>query len=234
MAVSRHRLELARFLLHCGCNPHALDAKGQAPLQHHALKQDPVLKAGLLKHHKVSKCGLGCLSTKNDTFPAFDVEKGAIKVSEGGRSFAIECSIRSHFLSLVLYAAVVCGLLLLPLVVPFWAYFPLVAGVAYAYKTLSGQVASLKKRARHARGRIILTPLQALLGAEEKFPGLWLGSLLACLTFCFACMAYDANGDNGLDILGVDSIAEEPVGQPFHITNYPRHFIPLRTFSAPL
>ena len=79
-----------------------------------------------------------------------------------------------------------------------------------------------------------LTPLQALLGAEEKFPGLWLGSLLACLTFCFACMAYDANGDNGLDILGVDSIAEEPVGQPFHITNYPRHFIPLRTFSAPL
>lgn len=63
VAVSRHRLELARFLLQCGANPHAPDAKGKSSLQHHALQQDPVLKAGLLKHPKVKeqqKCSVIC------------------------------------------------------------------------------------------------------------------------------------------------------------------------------
>jgi ankyrin repeat protein len=76
VAVAHHRLELARFLLSCGASPHAPDAKGQTVLQLHALQQDPVLKAALYSHRGVSKCGLSCLSTKNDVFPSFDAEKG--------------------------------------------------------------------------------------------------------------------------------------------------------------
>jgi hypothetical protein len=131
-------------------------------------------------------------------------------VSAGGRSFAIENAIRSNFLFLSVYAAAVCGLLLLPIAVPFWAYFPLLGAAGYGYKLLSGQVTSLQQRAKHARGRILLTPLQQLLGAQEKFPGLWLGSLLACLVFCFACMSHDSSGADPLDLLGVDSLEREP------------------------
>lgn len=90
IAVSRHRLELSRFLLSCGCNPHAKDTKGVTPLQvsltsemwlsmhpltmcrlqHHALKQDPVLREGVAKHPKMSKCTLlRCGSTDKEDFP---------------------------------------------------------------------------------------------------------------------------------------------------------------------
>ena len=110
----------------------------------------------------------------------------------------------------MLYGAIVFGLLLLPLALPFWIYFPLLGIVGFVYKRFSDQVASLRRRAKHARGRIILTTFQEILGAEEKFPGLWLGSLLACLFFCFACMNYDRTGENSLNIVGVDSIDEEP------------------------
>jgi hypothetical protein len=143
-----------------------------------------------------------------------EIGEGGVALGKSGRSFAIECKIRSNFLYLGLYGLVICGFLLLPIVVPFWVYFPLMAAVAYGYKMLSGKVSSLKKRASHARGRIILDPFQEILGAQEKFPGLWLGSFLACVVFCFMCMAYDAADDEDKsrwDTVGVDSIEEEPI-----------------------
>jgi hypothetical protein len=138
---------------------------------------------------------------------------GGVKLSEAGRSFAIECNIRSRFLHLAVYAVVVCGLVLLPLAVPFYLYFPLVGVVAYFFKLASGKVSSLQKRALQARGRILLDPYQQLLGAQEMFPGFWLGFFLACLVFCFMCMAYDAADDADKaewNTVAVDSIEEEP------------------------
>lgn len=70
------------------------------------------------------------------------------------------------------------------------------------------------------RGRMVLTPLQELLGAQEKFPGLWLGSLIACLVYCIACIAHldtddDNYGDDGSDsdssFVGIDSATTEPL-----------------------
>ena len=81
LAVSRHRLEMAVFLLHCGANPYAEDAQGQCALQLHALRQDPALRAAVMRHPRVSRHGLSCLSTRDAiTFPTFDdVEKGTAR-----------------------------------------------------------------------------------------------------------------------------------------------------------
>lgn len=80
-AVAHHRLELACFLLHCGASPWVKDAQGKSALQLHSLQQDPVLKAGLLGHPRVSPCGLACLhdcqpANQHAPPPTFDPEKG--------------------------------------------------------------------------------------------------------------------------------------------------------------
>ena len=74
MAVSRHRLELARFLLSCGCSPYILDKDGLSVLQYHNLRQDSSLRTGISQHPAVSRFGLRCFSTKNESLQ--DEEKG--------------------------------------------------------------------------------------------------------------------------------------------------------------
>jgi ankyrin repeat protein len=72
LAVAHHRMELMSFLLHCGANPHIADKKGVTAFQHHALQQDPVLRAALMSHPRVTSC---CTQAKVE-YPTFDPEKG--------------------------------------------------------------------------------------------------------------------------------------------------------------
>lgn len=136
--------------------------------------------------------------------------------SRGGRSFAIENNIRSYFPHLAAYALLVSGALLMPLGVPFWLYFPLVGSLGYAYSKMAGTVSRMLKRAHSARGRIILTPLQSMLSAPERFPGLWLGSFMTCVIYCMMCLGYAAatdeqraEGGAGWETVGLDSVLEE-------------------------
>lgn len=201
IAVSYHRMELTAFLLDIGCDINIKDEKGKTPLDLHAVTQDPALKTIILRKRKTA-CPRHTPSDPEDkTFHVKDSK---------GRSFAIQCPVRSNFFHLCLYSMAICCLLLLPIAVPFWAYFPLVGALGYGYKRLSDSVSSLKRRAQQARGRFILSPIQELLGAEEKFPAVWVGSLLACLFFCFCCIAYEASERNPFGILGVDSSEKYP------------------------
>jgi hypothetical protein len=55
---------------------------------------------------------------------------------------------------------------------------------------LAMQVGSLQSRAMHAKGRLILSWWQQVIGAPEKYIGFWFGNILAFLYYYLSAIVY--------------------------------------------
>jgi hypothetical protein len=64
---------------------------------------------------------------------------------------------------------------------------------------LSMQVGTLQSRAMHAKGRLLLSWWQQIIGAPEKYIGFWLGNILAFLYFYLSAIVYAAYSDENSD-----------------------------------
>lgn len=108
--------------------------------------------------------------------------------------------------------------------VPFYAYFPLIALGGGGYSYLAMQVGTLQSRAMHAKGRMLLSWWQQILGAPEKYIGFWLGNILAYLYYYLSVIVYtyknndDDNDNNNINIENDDHSAFQSGSRnPTHI-----------------
>lgn len=212
IAISNHRIDIASYLLDIGCDFTVKDQYGLTPLQNPALGDDSELKNTILNHERVKKC-FCCLqpkpnitNQKNSPTTSSDLETGleiipTYKELKDGtkRSYAIKRTSPTRLLYLLIYAFTTTGLWLLSMVVPFYAYIPLVALGGGGYSYLAMQVGTLQSRAMHAKGRMLLSWWQQILGAPEKYIGFWLGNILAYLYFYLSVIVYTYYNDNNED-----------------------------------
>jgi hypothetical protein len=216
LSILHHRVDVACFLLDVGVDHTAKDSEGRTPLQLHALTQDSELKDAILNHPRVrSCCPRVCCQGGGGSQPALthDVESGlevvaAYRVEKNGtRSYAINRISPTRLSYLMIYASATFGLWLLSIVVPFYAYFPLVGLGGGGYRCqdltlclspphpsscsyLSMQVGTLQSRAMHAKGRLLLSWWQQIIGAPEKYIGFWLGNIMAFTYYYLSALAY--------------------------------------------
>mmetsp|Transcript_8952 Transcript_8952/g.13456 ORF Transcript_8952/g.13456 Transcript_8952/m.13456 type:complete len:728 (-) Transcript_8952:148-2331(-) len=225
IAISRHRIDVALFLLDMGADPHHKDTQGLSPLNLPAIRQDRELRWALQCHPAVS--GRCCQSSPRTT-SAQDIEASvsppAVWREENGRkrSFAVRRTCETRVLYVALYAVVVFGIWLLATVIPFYGWIPLVAAGGGGYGYLSMQVGTLQARAMHAKGRLLLDQWQQVVGAPEKYVGFWVGNVAAFLFYFFCCMAYRYSSEdddegtfkgaarNSQGLAGLDCLTEDP------------------------
>jgi ankyrin repeat protein len=151
IAIAHHRVDVACFLLDLGVDYSVKDSTGRTPLQHHALTQDPELKHEIMSHPRINSCrfqSLCCCCCGSDPVPPLDnsnltgvqsshrqadLESGleiipTFRVNKDGtkRSYAVKRLSPTRLTYLMLYAGVTAGVWLLSMVIPFYAYIPLV------------------------------------------------------------------------------------------------------------
>ena len=160
IAVAHHRVDVACFLLDLGIDHTVKDVNGRTALQHHALTQDPELKHEIMSHPRINSCrfqSLGCclgsdhaplqnnsnLTGIQSSTRQADLESGleiipTSRVAKDGtkRSYAIKRVSPTRLTYLMMYAVATSGVWLLSMVVPFYAYIPLVGigGGGYRYE----------------------------------------------------------------------------------------------------
>lgn len=139
IAISHHRVDVACFLLDIGVDYTLTDFTGKTALQHHALTQDSELKSAIMTHPRVRAC---CRRSYNQP-PGSDLESGIDVLptyySENGKklSYAIKRTSPTRLSFLMIYACVTAGAWLLSMVVPFYAYIPLIGLGGGGYRYLS-------------------------------------------------------------------------------------------------
>jgi hypothetical protein len=150
IAIAHHRVDVACFLLDLGIDHTIKDSTGRTPLQHHALSQDPELKHAIMSHSRIDPCRCICSDccVGDSTRPPLDnsnltgiqashrqadLESGleiipTSRAMRDGtkRSYAIKRLSPTRFTYLMMYAGVTAGVWLLSMVIPFYAYIPLV------------------------------------------------------------------------------------------------------------
>lgn len=126
IAISHHRVDVACFLLDIGVDYTLQDSIGKSALNHHALSQDSELKSAIMTHPRVRP-----FCRKTQSVP--DLESGVDVIptyqlsSDGKRhSYAIKRITPTRFSYLMIYACVTAGAWLLSMVIPFYAYIPLI------------------------------------------------------------------------------------------------------------
>jgi hypothetical protein len=169
IALSRHRIEVALFLLDVGCDAFAKDKDGISPVDFHSLHQDSELRNAFYNHPKVAKSWKYVLTCRSPIPPANsktveNIEEGIeippLAGSADGRSYAVRRLAPTRLWVLLSYATVVFGFWLLAIVVPFYGWIPLVLAGAAGYNYLASKVGTLKHRAMHAQGRLLLDQWQ--------------------------------------------------------------------------
>jgi hypothetical protein len=143
LAILHHRIDVACFLLDVGVDHTARDASGKTPLQQHPLTQDSELKHAIMSHPRLHACQCCCRQgSAQGPVLSHDLESGGLEVvtafrveKDGTRSYAINRLSPTRLSYLMIYALVTFGVWLLSIVVPFYAYIPLVGlgGGGYRY-----------------------------------------------------------------------------------------------------
>jgi hypothetical protein len=137
IAISRHRLDVAIFLLDLGCDPHLKDNSGVSSANHHALGQDRAMRWELNQHPSLShfrsfygfpRKTIADLESGIEIPPTWDILNGQKK------SFAIKRLCPTRLSYLLAYALVTLGCWVLSAVIPFYGWVPLIGAIGGAYR----------------------------------------------------------------------------------------------------
>lgn len=79
------------------------------------------------------------------------------------------------------------------------------------------QVGTLQSRAMHAKGRLLLSWWQRILGAPEKYIGFWLGNILAFSYYYLSAIVYSYQSSQNDDDTDDHSAYQDKVRNPTHI-----------------